>query len=1639
MSCPTDQLVSALKMVLTLIADVRGPEKETIASCRERDWLEGRADVLREALGGGALQDPDLRRGLPLTEHALRACDVVIFPRAHDVEVFIQQRAMDMDEIGLITDAVGLVREGAAMLQGMRGDGNDMQVGKMLTLLDGALDAYVSYAVLVGWAQGMGLLPSEAVGLSMSKYTVMEGRQQMLLFLETCMSIGAVDWEGSGMGGLEGGDGPEDAARDSMWVLRHEHLMAFVGTIGSDVSMLHDILVEMAYPRMEWILSFVRQEAADPDGPVVMGSVEALGRFCCDVLRRPPSAAVKEADVETVLTFQVLMSEVAQELAEREQSLSGDVSIVNRAFKVSALMDQLGTSIMLDEAFRMMAHNRECVGLMFGAIEEQYGEQMSGKGWTKLCKALSMLIAELGLADVDAHSLFEAGCRCCLKLGHIGAAEEFLAGVEASKREGLVISCAYDVLESTESTRMARKILGLAADGEQSRKDLTFVETLDSLQSHGIDISFKEVQKSSNASQIFRGAICNATSTKGLRDVDAIVGLSESLGTGLSRADVLIMLGETSFALQDAVLCNQTCVELINEGTLQALPIVTKVVDSAEFLAKLDGKDRLISFALMGAQGDCLLNLLDTLRKRDVVDNDGGVEGDDPGEYGGDEQPLRPYRDERSAVLMLASAVFGQSMATTRSALDARDAAGIEHDRAFYVGAMCGTATKVILSSVDDVDPNELLCMPPSALCQWACACLEMRNMDETMSECREILRRLGASLVAAADGQRVSVINDKHAEDLWATGDVNAQHHVIMQMTEKIAATRVSRFGTVSAAHGPFVTPASAKLEPGIAASEDLDNVLKLAHRCGTAYDDIESALFRGVLHRHGATEAFGSSWVSLSAKHPQDALNALLHFCEDVDGFINNREVERTMRMIERVVSSLDGDGGSVTRSCRGTVKLCETFARETQDTIPLGRLLVGVFIALRSIDQFPVVVGDTDSNWGDAGCGDLGDGIGGQEAWCLEVVRPNSVQHMYALLAGLDDLWPRARLVDPSSVLLGAWSKSGWSLAMLDGLEPDLILRLAASYIDIVSQLDASVLSGVLEMTVGAHAESEPARKALLRHFVELSLQSCRQSLESTAMTETDLELWVTAVMGEIDGDEDVSCVVDRLSAAAVIGLPYVDIALLAECAIQLIHEVRTMEKAGEVGVVHDGGAERRTVSETIKAAYSQATCSCTDVLKGDDAQKSMSVGEAVQSIFAIVQSLDQVTPRMASDHSDGADGQLNEVRSTVYGTLKQYLNGTPAVADVLHSEVQIQLMEMMMALGKRKWTGWQSGEHDDELRVPIYSRLVSHFSTTWSNALVSFDTTAFTTAESTGESLVNMAQQAEDGWKSLALWQAVVDILEPCFGDGGDTFRKGVIAAFMSVLSLADLDSVLATLDQYTSIFGKIPGASWDAIHARVGDDDTAALANVLFGDDRPSEEVDPSLSDHLTESLVRLLRVEGGGEPSLTDLRVPAAIALTLLKKTSAIPARGVKAVCRSLRDDVELACNVTLLASDGRQFACPVRVLVFAHIVAQLVIDTEVPFARAAFVAFEFLCLERNLRVQDSAASAIHTVLAAIKDVQVPSTDDDRRVDGKGDGNVAGMSTEMQDIRVLGKTKLARIIQEAPELCRKALTKLPNR
>lgn len=124
-------------------------------------------------------------------------------------------------------------------------------------------------------------------------------------------------------------------------------------------------------------------------------------------------------------------------------------------------------------------------------------------------------------------------------------------------------------------------------------------------------------------------------------------------------------------------------------------------------------------------------------------------------------------------------------------------------------------------------------------------------------------------------------------------------------------------------------------------------------------------------------------------------------------------------------------------------------------------------------------------------------------------------------------------------------------------------------------------------------------------------------------------------------------------------------------------------------------------------------------------------------------------------------------------------------------------------------------------------------------------------------------------------------------------------------------------------------------------------------------------------------------------------------------------------MCRSLRDDVELACNVTLLASDGRQFACPVRVLVFAHIVAQLVIDTEVPFARAAFVAFEFLCLERNLRVQDSAASAIHTVLAAIKDVQVPSTDDDRRVDGKGDGNVAGMSTEMQDIRVLGKTKLA--------------------
>ena len=223
---------------------------------------------------------------------------------------------------------------------------------------------------------------------------------------------------------------------------------------------------------------------------------------------------------------------------------------------------------------------------------------MSKRGWKKLFAALSKLVVELGLADVDAQSLFEAGCRSCLRLGHIGAAEDFLAAVDASKREGLVIACAYDVLESTESTSMAKKILGLAPESEQVRKDLTFVETLASLQSHGIEISLREVKKSANASQIFRGAICNATSTKGLRDVDAIVGLSERLGTGLSRTDVLLMLGETSFELQDALLCNRACVELIEGGTCEALPIVTKVVDSPEFLAKLDGRNSLVSFAL---------------------------------------------------------------------------------------------------------------------------------------------------------------------------------------------------------------------------------------------------------------------------------------------------------------------------------------------------------------------------------------------------------------------------------------------------------------------------------------------------------------------------------------------------------------------------------------------------------------------------------------------------------------------------------------------------------------------------------------------------------------------------------------------------------------------------------------------------------------------------------------------------------------------------------------------------------------------------------------------------------------------------------------------------------------------------------
>ena len=1617
-SCPVREVVRLLGSVGAWGEGRRTSARVGMSGVRAGDWAEeaGRMKLLEEH---------------ELTEHALRSRSNIgpeglLCLHRERVEQFELSRACALDEVGLVLDAVQFL-EGCA-----REEAHSVCAPDSQSPIVRRVWGYVGYVVLCGWVQErMGGVVERA---SMREWVVMEGQERVAAFLEVCLLVTGE--------GREGGD--------DMRVLRHEHLGAFLrehvevcggGGVDADSgrTAVRELLAAEAYGSMEWVLAFVRSEALDPAGPVVSGSVEGLGQLCRDVLRREPNESTSDSetqDVETVLNFQVLLSEVLQELAEtypENLALGAEVANVNSAFRVSALMDQLGLSVELVEAFRLTDNSRSGwdvraievdlggsssasavrspMDVLCGAIEARFAEGLSGRGWSKLHATLVQLVRQLCLAEEDTQALFELGCQCCLRLGHVAAAEAFLEDVEVSKREGIVISCAHDVLETSDSAKTAKRILALLPESERSCREVEFVDTVERLRSQGIDISLKQVRKSSNVSQLFRNAICNVTTTKGLQDVDAIVGLSESLNTGLSRNDVLMMLADTAFALQDASLCNQTCVEMVDAGAMDALPLLTKVVESAEFLERLDDRGRIISFALMAAQGERLLKLLSTLRERDRRLMG---ESSEFGDRRGDSDP-------RTAVVMMASIVSGQDIAQTRCLLDARgDMHRADSDRSFYVGAMCGVAIKVISTCVDEANPSELLDIPLSVLCQWACVCLEQPSGSIPDSgEYVEVMRRLGACLVAVGDKRRVSVINDKSAEDLWATGDVNAQRFVIMQMTDKVAAGRVSQFGTIEddalrvSETSEVGVGSLAVSSPLSTAAQDLTDVMTLAHRCETTYDDIEGALVRGVLYRHGSTSAFGDAWASFSRKHPGDALDMLFQFTLEhaVGGFVNNAEVIRVLGMLERIANV--SDAGVEVGVCLDTAELFKAFDRATNGSLSLGHLLRTLVVSLR----------------GDGGDGNTDQG---DSQWCLDVTNPHNAKSMYSLVMGLKTLWPNAHLVDPMEIMLSAWSKSGWNLDMLEGLEPALVLELGTTYVISRHQLeqdfgtlDLNLLEGVVRLT--KNLSELPERKELVRTTVELSIRNCQSAVGTVCLPDSAVDGWTAAVTSVKDGTQDMSDIVHRLSSALTGGASYLAVTHIARAVEGLLE--------GVIGVAAD---------DLVRTVYNQAICMCTRILRAqgpaetvsgteptgetndpDNVHSSnstpMSVGEAVQSILAIVQSLDSQIPEESKDSVD-------ELRTLVYCALKDYLADASLISDVVHSEVQIQLVEMMMALGRHKWAGWNSEEQDDHLHIPVYSRLVSHFSTTWGDALNGLDPTDFTTPEYISRSVVDMARRADDLGKAMSLWDAVKTILLGSYQDdqGGDKrsnmeynelFRASALDAATTVISRGGIDDVISSVDDFTFLFGDLPQASWDAIDARVSaglvvNDDipaTSALLHALFRMDEAAME--RNLSIVTIVPLLRVVRLGGS-----------VAIALVAARAAPRVSPRDIKAICVELRDNTKLDVKITAIdTNNGAAFKCPIRVLVFAHLIAQLMLS-ESHFARAAYVTFEFMCLVSSLRLQDSAANVIETVLSGVATMEP---------------DVRKTGTELREIEGLcGKRTLARILREAPSLCADALKKL---
>jgi hypothetical protein len=194
-------------------------------------------------------------------------------------------------------------------------------------------------------------------------------------------------------------------------------------------------------------------------------------------------------------------------------------------------------------------------------------QQIVQHEWSSIWESLE-IIFESDLVCFPRDSIVSEFCKAALRVGLIGLGREKLGRLPKPLAEEIVVETAQELILSGNSSNeksvmVAKEILDLVPDNEVAKKEKSFILAAIRLKEFGIDVPPAQLRHSENSSQLFTTALNNVTSTKGLEDIDGVIGISASLQTKFSAVDVLELLGEIAMKFQDVDLCEKVASSLI--------------------------------------------------------------------------------------------------------------------------------------------------------------------------------------------------------------------------------------------------------------------------------------------------------------------------------------------------------------------------------------------------------------------------------------------------------------------------------------------------------------------------------------------------------------------------------------------------------------------------------------------------------------------------------------------------------------------------------------------------------------------------------------------------------------------------------------------------------------------------------------------------------------------------------------------------------------------------------------------------------------------------------------------------------------------------------------------------------------------